>query len=595
MNILWHSNAPWSPTGYGQQTGVFAPRLRDLGHDVAMSAFWGLSGASLEWDGMAVYPGDEKWGNRTLPLLAQRHGSDCQVITLMDVWVLTSEALADLRLASWVPVDHDPAPPRVIDYFERTHATAIAMSQFGEQKLREHGLDPLYVPHGIDTKTFRPRPKTRGQAREVMGIPGDAFVVGMVAANKGCTPPRKAFPQVFQAFARLRAEHEDAYLYLHTELSGRDGMNLGALAAACGIPLEAIKYTPQPMLELGVEPTNVAHLMAAFDVLANPSYGEGFGIPIVEAQACGTPVIVTDFSSMTELCGAGWMVGGDPWYDPTQGAFYRCPSVDDIADAMREAYAARGDEQLRKRAREFAVQYDADRVTREFWVPALEALNKPRTAAGPGLRNEPWLNDHLPGGGRLALDIGANVGDVARALEQRFDAVHAFEPHPGAAGELRRSTSKRTMVVEAAVGAESRDEITLKTYRHHTHTSAFADDELDTLTRGDATGTIKVPLVALDDLGYPAAMPVDFIKIDVEGLECDALRGAEQTLRAHMPRLLVEIHAAANGDWCREFLADLGYEIEHITHPHDGVPAGHHWLAATVAAREPAGDVLAEA
>src|SRR5690606_3301616 len=146
----------------------------------------------------------------------------------------------------------------------------------------------------------------------------DDFLVGMVAANKGATPPRKAFPQVFQAFARLRRTHKNAYLYLHCEMStAHSGINLRALAHACGIPGDAIKHTPSRQFVLGVEPEQVALLHSAFDVLANPSYGEGFGIPIIEAQACGTPVIVTDFSAMRELCGSGWLVGGDPWYDAT--------------------------------------------------------------------------------------------------------------------------------------------------------------------------------------------------------------------------------------------------------------------------------------
>src|SRR5690606_38050651 len=151
--------------------------------------------------------------------------------------------------------------------------------------------------------------------REVFDIPQDAFVVGMVAANKGVSPPRKAFPQVFQAFARLHREHPDSILYLHTELTGlHQGINMGAALEACGVPLDAVRYTSQWQLEKGVPPEELAAIYAAFDVLANPSYGEGFGIPIVEAQACGRPVIVTDHSAMTELCGAGWLVGGDRWY-----------------------------------------------------------------------------------------------------------------------------------------------------------------------------------------------------------------------------------------------------------------------------------------
>jgi glycosyltransferase involved in cell wall biosynthesis len=381
VKILWHSNCPWVPTGYGQQTAEFTPRIRDLGHEIEISGFWGLGGAALDWEGMKVYPADDKWGNVTLAKIGE---SADLVITLMDVWVLTAPALAELPLASWVPVDHNPLPPRVRDFFGRTGSRPIAMSRFGERMLLDAGLDPLYVPHGIDTNVFAPRPEMRAEVREMIEVPEDAFVVGMVAANKGTTPPRKAFPQVFQAFAEFRKDHPDAYLYLHTELSGRfEGLNLGALAAACGIPSDAIKRTPPWRLEFGVPADILAAIYGAFDVLANPSYGEGFGIPIIEAQACGVPVIVTDHSAMTELCGAGWLAEGEPWYDPSQGAFFKCPSVRSIREGMEAAYERRGDTELKAQARTFAEGYDADLVTAEFWVPTLEDIERRLSAREP--------------------------------------------------------------------------------------------------------------------------------------------------------------------------------------------------------------------
>ena len=38
------------------QTGLMAPRVRDLGHDVALSVYYGLQGAQMQWDGMTCYP-----------------------------------------------------------------------------------------------------------------------------------------------------------------------------------------------------------------------------------------------------------------------------------------------------------------------------------------------------------------------------------------------------------------------------------------------------------------------------------------------------------------------------------------------------------
>ena len=47
---------------------------KQAGHDVAISAFWGLGGKSLDWDGMRVYPADENWGNTYLPAYAMHMG-----------------------------------------------------------------------------------------------------------------------------------------------------------------------------------------------------------------------------------------------------------------------------------------------------------------------------------------------------------------------------------------------------------------------------------------------------------------------------------------------------------------------------------------
>jgi len=391
VKILWHSNAPYVPTGYGQQTDIVTRQLRAAGHDVAISCFWGLGGAMLEREGIRLYPADEEWGNTTLVGIAHHFGegdaSRVQVITLMDVWVLTAKILSTLNLASWVPVDHDPLPPRVREFFARTGSHPIAMSRFGERMLRDAGLDPSYVPHGIPTDVFRPVPQD--VARQLVGaIPADAFCVGMVAANKGQALPRKCFPQVFRAFAELARRHDDAFLYLHSmRQEPKNGLDLVQLADVMGVPLSRIVFTPPLALALGMEQEKMAAVYSQFDVLANSSLGEGFGIPIVEAQACGVPVIVTDCTAMSELVGAGWSVGGELLYDPSQGAHYTLPRHDDLVDALEQAYQSRTGKPD-PAAIEFAAGYDAAKVFEAYWRPVLATLEErvAARAAIPGLR-----------------------------------------------------------------------------------------------------------------------------------------------------------------------------------------------------------------
>jgi glycosyltransferase involved in cell wall biosynthesis len=392
---MWQSVAPWISTGYGQQTALTTVRLRDAGHDVAISAIAGLEGTIGEWEGMKVYPADNTRFNKlNLRKYVQRHsadgtGNDVQVITLQDVWTWldassqTGGVPADyrgLKLASWCPVEYDPMPINTAQVLQAFASRPIAMSRFGEDRMRQRGFDPLYVPHAVDTSLLRPQPAAAAQVRQALGVTADAFVIGMVSNNQGIAPARKAFPEVFHAFSVFQQNHPDAILYLHTDALGLNhGLNLTALWQTYGIPESAIRTVNQDKYWFGeIATEHMGYMYSALDVLACPSYGEGFGIPIVEAQACGTPVIVTDWTSMSELVGPGWMVDGEPHYAAGSASMWKKPAVSELIDRFELAYAARGDEKLSEECRRFALRYDVDTVFEEHWVPALEKLSKPR-------------------------------------------------------------------------------------------------------------------------------------------------------------------------------------------------------------------------
>lgn len=373
-------------SGYGNQTAITVPRIAALGHEVAINCFFGLEGGTIDWQGITCFPTDvTRFGNLMLPEYTKFLGggdpSEVLVMTLMDVWVMLPAIhnMQQLRFACWVPIDHDPPPPRVVQFLEQSGARVIAMSRFGEKRLQERGLETLYVPHMVNTQTFLPQPETKGDYREGLKLPRDAFIVGMVACNQGI-PSRKSFPQVFQAFAEFRRKHTDALLYLHSDIFGHNqGVNLVELAQACGIPREAFAHSDQLMLQLGIPQDLMGGVFNSFDVLAMPSFGEGFGIPLIEAQACGVPVITSDFTAMTELCGSGWLVEGDRWWDQLQSSWQFNPSVASIYEALEDAYE--NADGKRQKAREFALAYDVETVFEDMWVPVMDELAKPREVA----------------------------------------------------------------------------------------------------------------------------------------------------------------------------------------------------------------------
>jgi glycosyltransferase involved in cell wall biosynthesis len=247
-------------------------------------------------------------------------------------------------------------------------------------------MDCYYVPHGVDTEQYQPLDRT--EARDKLGWPADRFVVGMVAANKG-NPSRKALIQHIEAFAHFHKKHPDTALYLHTtrgENGEMNGVNLIEFAQMFGLSYTtmgrpdtntdaAVWFCDQYLNLLGFPTPYMRHAYAAMDVHVLVSMGEGFGIPILEAQACGTPVIVGGWTAMPELCFAGEIVDvkhSEPFPTPL-GAFQRLPRPGSIAAAMGRAYRKPGSSE---KARKGALEYDARRVMKDYWAPVLAEIEQ---------------------------------------------------------------------------------------------------------------------------------------------------------------------------------------------------------------------------
>jgi glycosyltransferase involved in cell wall biosynthesis len=350
-----------------------------MGHEVIISSYWGLSGAPTLWEGITVLPG---FGASYCSVSLAQHARVVEpdlVITLGDVWVYDPNLLRSLPMAHWLP--SDCRPMSTADQVEVSAAGAklIAMSRFGFDRFTDAGYDPVYCPHGIDTEVFKPAADRAG-LREAFGF-GDEFVIGINAANNDAI--RKAIPEMLLGFAKFHSKYPDSMIALHSGVHQDGGQDLEALAEHLGIS-DRMLVVDQYRLNCGlISPADMATWTQALDVLSACTFGEGFGLPLIEAQACGVPVITTGASAMTELNPYGISVGGEPFWNGVHRGWWVRPSVTQIARAYEKAYLSRG-KVNRKRLRKFALGYDIHHVAETYMKPALEVLCGGRDAVGDG-------------------------------------------------------------------------------------------------------------------------------------------------------------------------------------------------------------------
>lgn len=395
MKLLWISNHPESNSGYGTQTRQAGRRIKAAGHDVAFLANFGQAGMVTNWEGSLVLgTGIDRYSRDIIAESHRRLHRDW-AINLYDAWVYdmgkgaANDPFDGLRVAGWLPVDHYPAPPTVTEWARR-HYT-IAMSQFGLEQFRNADIDARYVPHALEP-AYRPTPlveQAQQPFRDLIGIPKDAFLVGIVAANIGTIHyDRKGWSENLQAFAHFAKKHPDVYLYIHTAQLGPEGVPLPTGLKTLPDTEGRVRWVDQWAYQQGtISNSDMAAIYTSMDVLLACSRGEGFGLPVIEAQACGVPVIVSNWTAQPELVGGGWKVPVQPELDFKHMAYYGIPMVGDIVAALEEAYDKRGDETLRNLALAKGAEYDADAVFERYWVPVLAEMEAQLAEEPPKPRN----------------------------------------------------------------------------------------------------------------------------------------------------------------------------------------------------------------
>ena len=192
----------------------------------------------------------------------------------------------------------------------------------------------------------------------------------------------------------------------------------------------------------------------------------------------------------------------------------------------------------------------------------------------PGI--ESFLDRYIPDGGDTALDVGANRGVWSRYLAERFPTVYAVEPNPALQDALRTLHPHVQVIPNGAWSCAQRR--TFTEYAHDANTSA-ADDWAGIMA-GAPAGSFEALCVPIDDMLIEGR--VDFIKLDVEAAEVEALRGAEQIIQRDRPHLIIEVHTAQGGAEVARILGEWRYRLTMVRHPYYDESSPwwdeHYWL-----------------
>jgi len=177
------------------------------------------------------------------------------------------------------------------------------------------------------------------------------------------------------------------------------------------------------------------------------------------------------------------------------------------------------------------------------------------------------------GDGVLAIDCGANIGvhTIEWAIAMTgWGTVFAIEAQEriyyALAGNIAINNCFNAMAIHAAVSSES-GVMTIPSPNYLTPAS-FGSLELRQRANNEFIGqainytenTAQIRKVALDEFNLPR---VDFIKLDVEGMELEALEGAEKTIKTSRPILLVE-KIKSSGEQLHGWFSDRGYVLREV-------------------------------
>jgi len=361
MKILISSNSPLVPSGYAIQCFELLKVLKKLGHKVSILS-WNtvLSDKKEERYHSVDYEKYIEIINNNITTITKEHDEICKdvrfygcfndkfpsiidpndinkiiiqdkfdiFIHLLDIWIIDDKINKfACKSFAWIPFHFVPIEKKTLIAMNMFHS-AICLSNFGKNLLSNVDSDKLknflifgnknganiiknihFIPHFIDfdylySKNTLDKDLLRNTLlKDKINIDDEesqtnTYLISMIAKNSE-ESNRKCFDMNLLAFKKLLDNGCNAYLYLHTSFNGK--CNIKTIIEYYEIDINRIIIPDQYQIEMNKYSYNyIMGVYCASDVLLASTCSEGFGLPVLEAQLMGCPVVTTDCTAMSE-------------------------------------------------------------------------------------------------------------------------------------------------------------------------------------------------------------------------------------------------------------------------------------------------------
>lgn len=275
--VARRDDAPrWQALAPGARVSAVAPGSRPL--RLAWEQAWPVAAAARL--GPAVWHGP----HYTLPLLLRRP----RVVTVHDLTFFDNPEWHERAKVAYFT--------RMIRASGRRADAIVCVSHRTADRLRQL-LAPTApvtaIPHGVDHRRFAPvGPHGPSGDLELLAALG---IRPPFVAFYGTLEPRKAVPGLVRAFSAIAADHPDLTLVL----AGRPGWGAQAVDEAVAASAAAERIVRPGYVEDDVVPA----LLRAASAAVYAPFAEGFGLPALEALACGAALITTEGTPMADVAG----------------------------------------------------------------------------------------------------------------------------------------------------------------------------------------------------------------------------------------------------------------------------------------------------